>query len=180
MLSRIFIERPRLALVVSIIVTLAGALALLNIPIAQYPPIAPPEIVVSAVYPGASAEVVAKTVGAPLEAEMNGVDDMLYMAATCSNNGSYSLSVTFAVGTDPSIAQVNVQNRVQQAAPKLPSEVTDQGVSVRKRSADILGVLSFHSPKGSYDSLFLSNYVSINVKDALTRLRGGQRSVHLR
>ncbi len=172
MLSRIFIERPRLALVVSIIVTLAGALALLNIPIAQYPPIAPPEIVVSAVYPGASAEVVANTVGAPLEAEMNGVDDMLYMAATCSNNGSYSLSVTFAVGTDPNIAQVNVQNRVQQAAPKLPSEVTDQGVSVRKRSADILGVLSFHSPKGSRDSLFLSNYISINVKDALTRLRG--------
>ncbi len=172
MLSRIFIERPRLALVVSIIITLAGALALLNIPIAQYPPIAPPEIVVSAVYPGASAEVVANTVGAPLEAEMNGVDDMLYMAGTCSNNGSYSLSVTFAVGTDPSIAQVNVQNRVQQAAPKLPSEVTDQGVSVRKRSADILGVLSFYSPEGSRDALFLSNYISINVKDALTRLRG--------
>jgi len=172
MISRLFIERPRLAIVVSIVITLAGVLAMLNIPIAQYPRITPPEIRVSASYPGASAEVVASSVAAPIEAEVNGVEDMLYMSSTCSNNGTYDLSVTFAVGTDPDIAQVNVQNRVQQAVPKLPAEVNDQGISVRTRSSDILGVISFFSPGGSRDALFLSNYVSINVKDALTRLNG--------
>ncbi len=172
MFSRIFIERPRLAMVVSIIVTLAGVLALLNIPIAQYPQITPPEIRVSAVYPGAGAEVVADTVAAPLEAEVNGVENMLYMSSTCSNNGTYDMSVTFEVGTDPNIAQVNVQNRVQQAVPKLPQEVTDQGVSVRTRSSDIIGVISFFATGSHQDALFLSNYVSINVKDALTRLNG--------
>ena len=172
MFSRIFIERPRLAMVISIIITLAGVLALLNIPIAQYPKITPPEIRVTATYPGASAEVVAATVAAPLEAEVNGVENMLYMSSKCANNGSYDLSVTFAVGTDPAIAQVNVQNRVQQAAPKLPKEVTDQGISVRTRSSDMLGVISFFVPGGVRDPLFLSNYVSINVKDALTRLNG--------
>ncbi|MBR9979827.1 MAG: efflux RND transporter permease subunit, partial [Desulfatitalea sp.] len=172
MISNIFIERPRLALVVSIILTLAGVLALLNIPIAQFPPITPPEIRVSAVYPGAGAEVVAATVAAPIEAEVNGVDDMLYMSSTSANNGSYTLSITFAVGTDPNIAQVNVQNRVQQATPKLPSEVTDQGISVRKRSSDILALMSFYSPEGTRDALYLSNFASINVKDALTRLTG--------
>lgn len=172
MLSRIFIERPRLAMVVSIVITLAGVLALLNIPIAQYPQITPPEIRVSATYPGANAQVVADSVAAPLEAEINGVEDMLYMSSTCSNNGGYDLSVTFAVGTDPDIAQVNVQNRVQQAAAKLPTDVTDQGISVRTRSSDMLAVISFFSPAGSRDVLFLSNYVSINVKDALTRIKG--------
>jgi hydrophobe/amphiphile efflux-1 (HAE1) family protein len=172
MLSQIFIDRPRLAIVVSIIITLGGALALLNIPIAQYPPIAPPEISVSANYPGASAEVVAASVAAPLEAQVNGVENMLYMSSTCSNNGSYSLSVTFEVGTNPDIAQVNVQNRIQQAFSKLPSEVTDLGINVRRRSSDILGVITFFSPGGTRDALFLSNYVSINVKDALVRING--------
>ena len=172
MFSRIFIDRPRLAIVVSIILTLAGVLALLNIPVAQYPPISPPEIRVQSAYPGASAEVVAGSVAAPLEAEINGVENMLYMSSTCSNNGSYSLSVSFEVGTDPNIAQVNIQNRVQQAIPKLPQEVTDQGIAVRTRSSDILGVISFFTTKGGYDALFLSNYISINVKDALTRLNG--------
>ena len=172
MVSRIFIERPRLAIVISILITLAGVLALFNIPVAQYPQISPPEIRVRAVYPGASAEVVADSVAAPLETEINGVEDMLYMSSTCSNNGSYSLSVTFEVGTDPNMAQVNVQNRVQQAVPKLPTEVTNQGVSVRTRSSDILGVVTFFADDGANDALFLSNYVSINVKDALTRLKG--------
>lgn len=172
MFSRIFIERPRLALVVSIVITLAGVLALLNIPIAQYPQITPPEIRVSANYPGANAQEVADSVAAPLEAEINGVEDMLYMSSTCANNGSYGLSIIFAVGTDPNIAQVNVQNRVQQAVPKLPTEVTDQGLSVRTRSSDILAIFSFFSPDGTRDQLFLSNYVSINVKDALTRVKG--------
>ncbi|MDZ7580103.1 MAG: multidrug efflux RND transporter permease subunit [Deltaproteobacteria bacterium] len=172
MFSRIFIERPRLAMVVSIIITLAGVLALLNIPIAQYPQIAPPEIRVSTTYPGASAEVVANSVAAPIEAEVNGVENMLYMSSTCSNNGGYDLSVTFEVGTDPNIAQVNVQNRVQQAVPKLPNEVTEQGVSVRTRSSDFLTVISFFAPEGARDALFLSNYISINVKDAVTRIKG--------
>ncbi|MCU0556723.1 MAG: multidrug efflux RND transporter permease subunit [Desulfobacterales bacterium] len=172
MLSRIFIERPRLAMVISIVITLAGVLALLNIPIAQYPQITPPEIRVSATYPGANAQVVADSVAAPLEAEINGVEDMLYMVSTSSNDGGYSLSVTFAVGTDPDIAQVNVQNRVQQATAKLPSDVIAQGISVRTRSSDMLAVISFFSPEGSRDTLFLSNYVSINVKDALTRIKG--------
>jgi hydrophobe/amphiphile efflux-1 (HAE1) family protein len=172
MFSRIFIERPRLALVVSIIITLAGVLALLNIPIAQYPQITPPEIRVTATYPGASASVVADSVAAPLEAEVNGVEDMLYMSSTCANNGSYSMSIIFAVGTDPDIAQVNVQNRVQQATPKLPGDVRDQGISVRTRSSDMLAVFSFFSPKGTRDQLFISNYVGINVKDALTRIKG--------
>ncbi|MDZ7696157.1 MAG: efflux RND transporter permease subunit [Deltaproteobacteria bacterium] len=172
MFSRIFIARPRLAIVIAILITLAGTLALLNIPVAQYPKISPPEIRVDTVYPGASAEVVADSVAAPLEAEINGVEDMLYMSSTCSNNGSYRLSVTFEVDTDPDIAQVNVQNRVQQAVPKLPAEVTEQGVSVRTRSSDILGVITFFSEDRGQDVLFLSNYVSINVKDALTRLSG--------
>jgi len=172
MFSRIFIVRPRLAIVISILITLAGTLALLNIPVAQFPQISPPEINISTVYPGASAQVVADSVAAPLEAEINGVEDMLYMSSTCSNNGSYSLSVTFAVGADPNIAQVNVQNRAQQAVPKLPAEVVDQGVSVRTRSSDMLAVFSFFSPDGTRDALFLSNYVSINVKDAITRIKG--------
>lgn len=172
MFSRIFIDRPRMAMVISIVISLAGVLALLNIPIAQYPQISPPEIRVSATYPGANAQVVADSVAAPLEAEINGVEDMLYMISTASNDGGYNLSVTFAVGTDPDIAQVNVQNRVQQATAKLPSEVTEQGISVRTRSSDMLAVISFFSPEGSRDVLFLSNYVSINVKDALTRIKG--------
>jgi hydrophobe/amphiphile efflux-1 (HAE1) family protein len=172
MFSRIFIERPRLAVVVSIIITLAGVIALFNIPVAQYPPITPPVIRVSAVYPGANAKVVANTVAAPIEKEVNGVEKMLYMSSSCSNNGRYSLSVTFAVGTDPDIDQINLQNRVQLATSKLPKAVVEQGITVRKRSTDILGALIFISPKGTRDKLFLSNYVSKNIKDALVRVDG--------
>jgi hydrophobe/amphiphile efflux-1 (HAE1) family protein len=172
MISKIFINRPRLAAVVSIFITLAGLIALLNIPVAQYPQITPPEIRVTATYPGASAEVLANTVGAPIEKEVNGVENMLYMSSTCSNAGTYSLSVTFAVGTDPDIDQVNLQNRVQLATPKLPQEVVEQGINVRRRSADIMAAISFYSPGKSQDMLFLSNYVSNNIKDALVRLEG--------
>ncbi|MCG6917665.1 MAG: multidrug efflux RND transporter permease subunit [Deltaproteobacteria bacterium] len=172
MFSQIFIERPRLAMVISIIITLAGLIALFNIPVAQYPQITPPVIRVSAIYPGANAQVVADTVAAPIEKEVNGVDNMLYMSSTCANDGSYSLSVTFEVGTDPDIDQVNLQNRVQLAMSKLPKEVVDQGIDVRKRSASIMAAISFYSPKGTRDRLFLSNYVSKNIKDALVRLRG--------
>jgi hydrophobe/amphiphile efflux-1 (HAE1) family protein len=172
MFSRIFIERPRLAAVLSIIILLAGLIAMLNIPVAQYPQITPPEIRVTAVYPGANAQVVADNVAAPIEKEVNGVDNMLYMASTCSDDGRYELAVTFAVGTDPDIDQVNLQNRVQLATPKLPREVTEQGISVRKRSSDMLAVVCFFSPEGTRDKLFLSNYASREIKDALVRLNG--------
>jgi len=172
MFSRIFIERPRLAIVVSIIITLAGLIAMFNIPVAQYPSITPPTITVTAVYPGANAKIVADTVAAPIEKEVNGVDKMLYMSSSCSNDGRYTLAVTFAVGTDPDIDQVNLQNRVQLATSKLPRDVVNQGIDVRKRSTDILGAVAFFSPKGTRDKLFLSNYVSRNIKDALVRLDG--------
>ena len=172
MFSRIFIERPRLAVVVSIFITLAGFIALFIIPVAQYPSITPPTITVTAVYPGANAKVVADNVAAPIEKEVNGVEEMLYMSSSCSNDGRYELSVTFAVGTNPDMDQVNLQNRVQLATPKLPRDVVAQGISVRRRSTDILGAIAFFSPEGTRDKLFLSNYVSRNIKDALVRLNG--------
>ncbi|MEA3546962.1 MAG: multidrug efflux RND transporter permease subunit [Thermodesulfobacteriota bacterium] len=172
MFSRLFINRPRLAAVVSIFITLLGVIALFQIPVAQYPQITPPEIRVSAVYPGASAQVLADTVAAPIEKEVNGVDNMLYMSSSCSNSGTYSLTVTFAVGTDPDIDQVNLQNRVQLATAKLPQEVVAQGIDVRKRSSDIMAAISFYSPNKSRNMLFLSNYVSSNIKDSLVRLKG--------
>jgi hydrophobe/amphiphile efflux-1 (HAE1) family protein len=172
MISRIFINRPRLAVVLSVFITLAGLIAMLNIPVAQYPKITPPEIRVSASYPGANAEVLANSVATTIEAEVNGVENMLYMSSSSSNSGNYSLSVTFEVGTDTDIAQVNLQNRVQAAIAKLPQEVVAQGVTVRKGSADMLGAISFYSPDESRDKLFLSNYVSSTIKDAVVRLNG--------
>jgi len=172
MFSQIFINRPRLAAVISIVITIAGLIALFNIPVAQYPQITPPEIRVSAVYPGASAQVLADTVAAPIEKEVNGVEDMLYMSSSCSNSGTYTLSVSFAVGTNPDIDQVNLQNRIQLATPKLPQEVVAQGITVRRRSSDMMAAISFFSPGKSRNMLFLSNYVSDNVKDALVRLPG--------
>ncbi|MCF8117851.1 MAG: multidrug efflux RND transporter permease subunit [Desulfarculaceae bacterium] len=172
MISGVFIDRPRLAIVIAVVITLGGILALFSIPVAHYPRITPPEIRVGATYPGANAEVLANSVAAPIEAAVNGVENMIYMSSTCSNAGQYRLSVYFEVGTDPAIAQVNVQNRVQQALSSLPGEVVSQGVEVRARSSDILGVINFFSPDGTHDSLYLSNYVSINVKDALARVKG--------
>ncbi len=172
MFSRIFIERPRLAAVVSIVITIGGLIALFTIPVAQYPQITPPEIFVTATYPGAGAQVVAETVAAPIEKEVNGVEDMLYMSSTCSDDGTYQLAVTFAVGTNPDIDQVNLQNRVQLATARLPSEVVAQGITVRRRSSDIMAAVSFYSPKGTHTMLSLSNYMSNIVKDALVRLPG--------
>jgi hydrophobe/amphiphile efflux-1 (HAE1) family protein len=172
MISKIFIDRPRLAVVVSVFITLAGLIAMRNIPVAQYPKITPPEIRVSANYPGANAEVLANSVASTIEAEVNGVENMLYMSSTSSSSGQYSLSVTFEVGTDTDIAQVNLQNRVQAAIAKLPQEVVAQGVMVRKGSADMLGAVSFFSTDGTRDRLFLSNYVGSTIKDAVVRLDG--------
>ena len=179
MFSRIFIERPRFAMVISIVLTLAGAIAVFSLPISLYPEITPPMVVVSASYPGASAEVISKTVGIPLEQEINGVENMLYMDSTSENSGSYSLSITFAVGTDPDMAQVKVQNRIQQALSKLPESVQRQGLTVKRRSSDILGFLTAYSPNGKHDRMFLSNYVQNNIKDNLSRVQGvGEVQVH--
>ena len=172
MISRIFIDRPRLAMVVSLVILLAGFMAMFNIPVAQYPQITPPEVRVSATYPGANADVVADSVAAPIESQVNGVENMLYMSSTCSNDGSYSLTISFEVGTDPDIAQVNVLNRVQQAQSKLPSEVTSQGITVRNRASNMLGIINFYSPNKTRDELFLHNYISRGIKDAMSRVDG--------
>ena len=172
MISRIFIERPRLAMVISVVLVLAGLLAMRTLPIQQYPEITPPQVVVMAAYPGASADVLADTVAAPLEDEMNGVEDMLYMSSTSDDQGNYELTVTFAVGTDLDMARVRVQNRIQLATPKLPSEVTDQGVSVQTRSSSVLGVVGFYSPEGTFDRVEISDYVHNHIKDVLIRIEG--------
>ncbi|HIF9180468.1 TPA: efflux RND transporter permease subunit [Photobacterium damselae] len=172
MLSRFFIQRPKFALVISIILTLAGAIALLNLPVAEYPKISPPSVSVTAIYSGASAEVVEEAVADPIEASVNGVENMIYMSSKSANDGSYSLNVTFDIGTDPDMAQVNVQNRVSQIESKLPAEVRMVGVTVKKRSPDLLMVLNFFSPDGKYDDQFLINYINLNVKDQLARVKG--------
>jgi hydrophobe/amphiphile efflux-1 (HAE1) family protein len=172
MISKVFVDRPRLAAVVSIVMVVAGALALRAIPVAQYPDITPPVVVVSATYPGADAQTIADTVGGPIEEQVNGVENMLYMSSTASSAGTYSLTVTFAVGTDPDIAQVNTQNRVSQALAKLPQEVQNLGVSVQAESTNLLLVITVNSPDESKDSLFLSNFATINVQDELARVDG--------
>jgi len=172
MFSRVFIERPRFAMVISIVLTLAGTIAVFSLPISLYPEITPPTINVSATYPGASSEVIANTVGIPVEEAINGVEDMIYMNSSSDATGRYSLTVTFKVGIDPDMAQVKVQNRIQQALSKLPTEVQQQGVTVSRRSTDILGFLTARSPKGTHDTLFLSNYVQNNIKKNLIKVDG--------
>jgi hydrophobe/amphiphile efflux-1 (HAE1) family protein len=159
-------------MVIAAVTILAGLLALTHIPVAQFPPITPPEIQVAASYPGANAQVVMDSIAAPIEDQVNGVENMLYMSSSSTNNGGYALTVTFAVGTDPDIAQVNVQNRVALATPRLPPVVTQTGVSVRTRSTSMLLGVAIYSPKGSHDDIFVSNYASINVRDAVARIPG--------
>lgn len=171
MFSARFIERPRLSFVISIVIVLVGIIALFNLPIALYPDITPPQISVSATYPGASAEVIAKTVGIPLEDEINGVEDMLYMNST-SEDSAYNLSVTFKTGVDPDMAQVKVQNRIQQATSKLPDEVTRQGITVTRASSNILGFFVFYSPKSTYSEQQIADYVFNNIERPLSRISG--------
>ncbi len=172
MISRFFIDRPIFAAVLSIVITLTGALALWSLPIAQYPEITPPSVQVAISYPGASAQVVADTVAAPIEQQVNGVEGMLYMSSQSGNDGSYTLSVTFEIGTDLNTALVMVQNRVTLAMPQLPTEVQMQGITIRKKTPDILSVISFYSPDNRYDRLYLSNFAYIHVRDELLRVEG--------
>jgi len=176
MFSRFFIYRPKFALVISIVITIAGVLGYLSLPVEQFPNITPPVVNVAATYTGANAEVLEETVAAPIEGQVNGVDDMIYMQSTSNDSGSYSLNVTFAVGTDPDIATVNTQNRVSQANSQLPSDVTNNGVTVQKASTNMLLVVTLYSPNGTYDPVFLSNYASINLKDSLARVQGVGRA----
>ena len=148
MFADIFIHRPRLAMVIAIIITLAGTIALINIPVAQYPDITPPTVQVTASYPGADAQTLAETVAAPIEQQVNGVEGMIYMSSTTSSSGLYTLTVTFAVGTDHDIAQVNVQNRVALATPQLPDAVTRLGVNVRAQQPNFLMIANIFSPNG--------------------------------
>ncbi|MGE3292437.1 MAG: efflux RND transporter permease subunit [Geminicoccaceae bacterium] len=172
MLSGVFIDRPRLAFVISIVITLAGLIAITVIPVAQFPDIVPPQVRVSGSYPGANAEVVETTVAQVIEQKVVGVSDMLYMQSTSAADGSYSLTVTFALGTDPDMNTVNVQNRVSLAEPSLPEEVQRQGLTVQKRSSALLQVVQLYSPNNTYDQLYLSNYANINIIDELKRIEG--------
>src|SRR5215210_7734211 len=169
MFSRFFIDRPIFAAVISVFITIAGLAAMRVLPIAQYPEIAPPVVTVRAVYPGASAEVLEQTVAAPLENQINGVENMLYMSSTSSSSGTVEIQVTFEIGADVDKAALNVNNRVKQVEPRLPQEVRRQGVTVEKGSSAFLQVIAFYSPEGRQDDVFISNYVTMNVLDLVKR-----------
>ena len=171
MFSAFFIKRPRFSFVISILIVLVGTLALFNLPVALYPEVTPPQITVSASYPGASADVIAKTIGIPLEDEINGVEDMIYMDSS-SEDSSYKLTVTFKTGVDPDMAQVKVQNRVQQATSKIPEEVSRQGISVQRESSNVLGYIIFSSPDDSMDEKQIADYVYNNIQRTLAKIQG--------
>ena len=187
MLSAFFIRRPKFAIVISVVITLAGLVALSAIPISQYPNITPPQVTVSATYPGASAETLANTVAQPIETQVNGVPDMIYMQSTSSSSGTYSLQVSFAIGTDPNIDQVNVQNRVQLAMAQLPVEVSQQGLTVRAASSNFVLAVNLYSPDHRYDQVFISNYAYMQLQQQIARTPGvgntqifGQRQYAMR
>ncbi|MFT3881589.1 MAG: efflux RND transporter permease subunit [Gemmatales bacterium] len=187
MFSKFFIDRPVFATVISIVITLAGAVAVFTLPVAQYPEVTPPTVQVTAIYPGANAQTVRDTVAAPIEEQVSGVEGMMYMSSRCTNDGTYNLVVTFKLGTDSDMAQVLVQNRVSLALPVIPALVQNEGLNVKKMSPSTLMIVNLVSPNAHYDSIFLSNYATIYVKDELGRLPGvagitylGQRDYSLR
>jgi multidrug efflux pump len=187
LLSSLFINRPNFAIVIAIVITLAGLLALSVIPVAQYPNLQPPSVSVSANYPGASAETIAKTVGEPIEEQINGVPGMLYMQSTSSSSGAYSLHITFAIGTDPNIDQVNVQNRIQLAQSQLPTEVQQEGLTIRTAASDFVLAVNLYSPDNKYDQIFISNYTYMHLQQLIARIPGvgdtsimGQRQYAMR
>src|SRR6187431_856920 len=171
-MAKFFIERPIFAAVISVVIVLAGGIAVMLLSVAQYPEITPPTVQVSCNYPGASARVVAGTVAAPIEQQVIGVENALYMSSQSTNDGGYNLTVTFKVGTNLDMAQVLVQNRVNLALPSLPSEVKQTGVSVKKKSPNILLVVNLVSPEGTYNQLYLSNYATIQIRDELAQIKG--------
>jgi multidrug efflux pump len=186
-ISRFFVDRPVFATVISVVIVLAGAVAVFTLPVAQYPEVTPPTVQVTALYPGANALTVRDTVAAPIEEQVSGVEGMMYMFSTCTNDGAYTLTVTFKLGTDSDMAQVLVQNRVSLALPVIPALVQNEGINVRKMSPNTLMIVNLISPDGRYDELRLSNYATVNVKDELGRLPGvagitylGQRDYSLR
>ena len=170
--SHFFVDRPIFAAVISIVVTLIGGIAYFTLPVAQYLEVAPPTVVVSASYPGASAEVVAETVATPLEQQINGVENMLYMVSQSTGDGNVQITITFALGTDLDQAQVLVQNRVAIAEPQLPEEARRRGITTKKNSPDLMMVIHLNSPDGSLDQLYISNYATLQIKDVLARLHG--------
>src|SRR5437773_8542333 len=170
MISHFFIDRPIFAAVLSIVITLAGAVALRGLALAQFPSVTPPTVQVTCNYPGASAREVADAVAAPIEQQVNGVERMMYMSSQCANDGSYNLTVTFHHGVDLNMAQVLVQNRVNLAVPQLPEVIKQTGVTTRKRSPDILMGLALTSPDGRYSQLYLSNFALMQIKDELARV----------
>jgi hydrophobe/amphiphile efflux-1 (HAE1) family protein len=186
-ISRFFIERPIFASVLSIIFVLAGGVSVFTLPVAQYPDVTPPTVLVTALYPGANSRTLRDTVAAPIEAQVSGVEGMMYMASQCTNDGAYSLTVTFKLGMDSDMAQVLVQNRVSLALPVIPPLVQSEGINVKKMSPNTMMIVNLVSPNGTYDSTFLSNYATIYIKDELGRLPGvaeitylGQRDYSLR
>jgi multidrug efflux pump subunit AcrB len=187
MISRFFIDRPIFASVLSIVSVLAGSVAAFTLPVAQYPDVTPPTVLVTAMYPGANAQTVRDTIAAPIEAQVSGVEGMMYMSSQCTNDGAYNLTVTFRLGTDSDMAQVLVQNRVSLALPVIPPLVQSEGINVRKMSPNTMMIVNLIPPGRRYDSTFLSNYATIYIKDELRRLPGiagitylGQRDYSLR
>ena len=179
MFSSVFISRPKTAIVISLVLTIMGAIAYVVLPVERFPDITPPVVNVSTSYAGADAETIENTVAAPIEAQVNGVDGMIYMRSTSADNGRYNLDVTFEVGTDPDIAAVNVQNRVAQATSLLPSEVIAAGVKTEKAATNMLLTVVLYSPNGTYDEVFLSNFAAINLTDAIARVPGVGKAVAL-
>jgi len=171
-ISHFFVDRPIFATVVSIIFVILGGVGFTRLPVAQYPEIAPPTITVTGQYPGASSDVVAATVVTPIEQQINGVENMIYMSSNSTSDGAFTISVTFDIGTNLDIAQVQVQNRVAVAQPRLPVDVRNIGVTVNKASPDIMMVVHLYSPDKSRDTLFISNYATLEVTDAITRVDG--------
>src|ERR1700754_2030728 len=171
-LSKFFIDRPIFAGVISVLIFVAGLISLLAMPISEYPDVVPPSVVVRATYPGANPKVIAETVATPIEEQINGVEGMLYMSSQATTDGAMTLTVTFRLGTDPDKATQLVQNRVQQAEPRLPAVVRQLGIITKKSSPDLTMVVHLLSPNGRYDMTYLRNYALLNVKDRLARING--------